>query len=117
MSNLIKVEQPFGYDPPAVYCPACGSPIYTPDEMSSCKHLLYAWMSESGFDYVAPAIESLVEKLEEDADVDDPLSELQSKIDNEHVAIIDLHFGGMACGPVSFNDVYGFDFNTTKEDD
>ena len=52
------------------------------------------------------------------ADGIDNLKEFLAKAGygNELLAL-EITYSGMACGPVSFNDVYGFDFNTTKEDD
>ena len=115
MENLVNIELPFGYDPPAVFCPACGNPLYTPDEMKPCKHVIYAWMSESGFDYVKDDLQDYVEQLEEN-DAEDPLEELRKKIDQKHIVILSVNFGGMACGPVWYSAEVGIDFAPDAEE-
>jgi len=91
-------------------------------ELNSCKHLTFIFVGESDvretseFTYMS---EDLKKRSEGNtAEGIDNFKEFLAKAGygNELLAL-EITYSGMACGPVSFTDVYGFDFNTIEEDD
>ena len=121
-----KIEQPFGAPPPIVHCPICGRATAEKSkngyELNSCKHLTFIFVGESDvretseFTYMS---EDLKKRSEGNtAEGIDNFKEFLAKAGygNELLAL-EITYSGMACGPVSFTDVYGFDFNTIEEDD
>ena len=122
-----KIEQPFDAPRPIVHCPICG--IATAEksedgyEVNSCKHLTFIFAGETvagetnEFIYMSEDFKNKSEGNNNTGAINN-LNEFLAKAGygNELLAL-DITYSGMACGPVSFNDVYGFDFNSTKEDD
>jgi len=109
-----EVEQPFGSEPPLVHCPICGEAPLKENEIVPCKHLSFIFVGEvCEFEYKSDQFKEKISQINEDEISLDTLKGLLEKVGfgNEMLAI-DITHGGMACGPVWFTDVYGFDYKT-----
>ena len=109
-----EVEQPFGSEPPIVHCPICGEAPLKENEIVSCKHLSFIFVGEvCEFEYKSDKFKEKISQINDDEISLDTLNSLLEKVGygNEMLAIEITH-GGMACGPVWFTDVYGFDYKT-----
>ena len=118
------IEQPFGCEPPLVHCPICGNNTIQDNEINPCKHLAFVYVGElSEFIYQSKVFETRFEStltVHQEIDEDEysciRLDNLQDCLkeagyDNNLLAL-EITYGGMACGPIWFTDVYGFDYGT-----
>ena len=118
-----RVEQPFGVDFPTVHCPICGKATTKsgddgPDpELTPCKHLAFIYVGEvGGFEYTSADFNEKTKNL--DFDELDPgnLEEFLKEAGyGNNLLVIELTHGGMACGPVWFTDVFGFDYDSLAD--
>ena len=117
--QFASVEQAFGCDPPRPHCPICGKAVLRVDDggfahTEPCPHLAFLFVGEVGeFEYRSPAFE---ERAKGRRLYDLDLVKLRKLLErigygNELLALEITH-GGMACGPVWYTDVYGFDYGT-----
>lgn len=112
------VEQPFGIDPPNVHCPICGQPTFNTEtggyDMSPCGHLAAIYAGSIGeYAYQTPAFEARTVALDltELAFHEFPEALAEVGYDN-HLLLLEITYGGMACGPVWYTDIYAYDYNT-----
>jgi hypothetical protein len=71
-NGYAKLEMLFGYDPPAIYCPACGKSIFSEKGCAGCDHLIFAYLDVAGeFSYISPRYEKVIRKIDEDESVED----------------------------------------------
>ena len=110
--QFAKVEQPFGAEPPVVYCPICGKTTLDYDKPSVCEHLAFIYVGDGqAFIYTSDDFQNRTraDDLEEF-----PYSEIESLICdadyNNELLVIEITSGGMACGPVWYTDAFGFDY-------
>jgi len=114
-----------------VHCPICGeaaSATGEGGEITACPHLAFIYVREaSEFAFQSDDFQKRIAAVDvddfrkriADADEDDdefplePCVELleETGYDDEFLAI-EITYGGMACGPIAFTDVYGFDYGT-----
>ena len=115
--QYVVIDQPFGQEPPNIHCPVCGRAVFDPDEESGdvtpCPHLAFVYLGGAG-DFVY-ASDEFAKRANYDEDEEfefEDFPELLKKADygNELLAI-EVNYGGIACGPVWFTDIYGFDFS------
>ncbi len=130
------IEQPFGCDPSIVHCPICGSSTMNAEtnEMQSCPHLAFIYICEiSEFvyqsdDFKTKSRDWYDKEKEDDSEYNEEefaqkinLSDFRQTLANmgydNNLLAIELTSGGMACGPVYFTDVYGFDYESLSEDE
>jgi hypothetical protein len=122
-----SIEQPFGCEPPLVHCPICGNKTSHENEINPCKHLAFVYVGElNEFIYQSEVFGNRFETtLTEHQEIDEDeyscirLDTLQDCLkeagyDNNLLAL-EITYGGMACGPVWFTDVYGFDYGTLAD--
>jgi len=119
-----KVEQPFGCEPPLVHCPICGKATLEMSEeggtITPCPHLAFLYIGEIGeFEYKSQDFQKKIEGIDDEELGLDTFGEFLQKAgyDNKLLAI-EITYGGMACGPVWYSDVFGFDYGSLadKED-
>jgi hypothetical protein len=119
-----SVEQPLGCDPPSPHCPICGHGVLRVDDeglahADPCTHLAFIFVGEVGeFEYRSPGFEKkAVRRRLHDLDLS-KLRKLLERIGygNELLAL-EVTYGGMACGPVWYTDVYGFDYGTVGDEE
>ena len=121
------IEQPFESEPPLVHCPICGNNTIKDNEINPCKHLAFVYVGElNEFIYQSEVFETRFEStLTEHQEIDEDeyrcirLDILQDCLkeagyDNNLLAL-EITYGGMACGPIWFTDVYGFDYGTLAD--
>lgn len=143
LPQFASVEQPFGINPPIVYCPICGQasmefpPEGSEDECAHCtpcEHLAFIFVGEVGeFEYqsedfkkrlgIVDDEEADVEDENEDDEEDDEDDEdfqamlVRAGYDNKLLAL-EITYGGMSCsGPSWYTDIFGFDYGMMKNED
>lgn len=112
-----RVEQPFGEEPVIIHCPVCGqSMIENPHEgVSPCQHTLFIYVGMArDFEYQSEQFRQRVAAMKPE-DIDFDFEEFKDTLvklgyDNKMLAL-EITYGGMACGPVWYTDVYGFSFD------
>ncbi len=119
--QFAQVAQPFGCNPPEVHCPICGAPVVElgPDgeAINPCVHAAFVYSGlMGGFAYESEDFK----RRAMDADPDDlDFSEFQKALTTlgygNNMLAIEITYGGVACGPMWFKDVYGFDYGTLTE--
>ncbi|HQP87792.1 MAG TPA: hypothetical protein PLL76_16200 [Thermoanaerobaculia bacterium] len=119
-----SVEQPFGCQPPKPHCPVCGKAVLQVDDdglahADPCPHLAFIFVGEAGeFEYRSPAFEKKAARRRlNDLDLV-KLRKLLERIGyGNKLLALEVTYGGMACGPVWYTDVYGFDYETVEDDE
>jgi hypothetical protein len=122
--QYVSVEQPFGTHQTIVHCPICGQPTIKPGaedeacEITPCPHLAFIYINEiSEFEYKSPDFAKRTKKIEDYELGDDFKKKLKKAGYDNKLLILEITYGGMACGPVWYTDVYGFDYGTLKSED
>ena len=116
--QLARVEQPFGCNPPEVHCPICGAPVAEigPDgaDLRPCIHAAFVYSSCAGeFVFESGDFSNRTMDMDpDDLDFSEPQKTLAKLGYGNSMLAIQITYGGMACGPVWFTDVYGFDYGT-----
>lgn len=119
-----SVEQPFGIKPPVVHCPICGHAVCDADGAfeTPCEHLAFVYLDAIGdFPYESAAFTKRMDAFRDDEDFEGfdwssfPNFLKQFGYDNKMLAL-GVTYGGMACGPVWYLDIYGFDYGTLAEE-
>ncbi len=115
-----SLKQPFGWAPPVIHCPVCGhAPLAHAEETGDpepCPHLAFIYLGCVGeYMYQSDDFSRRMEEHElEDADLDAFAKMLaQAGYDNQMLAL-EITYGGVACGPVWYTDIYGFDFGASE---
>lgn len=105
--QIARVEQPFGMDPPIVYCPICGHATVKIDEtngadITPCDHLAFIHAAEGGFvckseDFEArmARVEEAEEDWEDEEGVDYFDAALQRAGYQNNMLAIEITYGGM----------------------
>jgi hypothetical protein len=101
-SNVVELS--WHGNSPDIHCPACGKDVFGSDD--KCDHLLLVTCG-AGFDYVRPDLKKLADRLEEK---DESPFELADKVRSERAFFLSIITSGVACGPVSFEMLVGFEF-------
>jgi len=117
----VSVEQPLGVDPPIVHCPICGKAtmriLKSGGKVTPCEHLAFIWVGEVGeYEYRSERFEARMAGVDVDEiESDEPLVETLrlAGFDNELLAL-EITYGGAGCGPMSYTDVFGFDYGTLQ---
>lgn len=113
------VEHPFGCAPPKPHCPICGHALLVVGEDSianvdACRHLAFLFIGEiAEFGYRSPDFQKRTVGRRISA-LDLPkLRKFLERIGyGNKLLALEITYGGMACGPVWYSDVYGFDYET-----
>ena len=117
------VEQNFGQQPAIIHCPICGqATMESPDDgFNPCKHVAFVYVGVCGdFEYKSPEFEAKTaseEGAEQDFSFDNFRNALANLGYDNKLLALEVTYGGMACGPVWYTDVYGFDFAQIDEND
>jgi len=117
-----SIEQPFGCEPPIVYCPICGKATIEPSDdgpqITPCKHLAFIFVGElEDFEYKS---EDFEKKIAEEKPTDLTLKKLKKQLHelgyDSKLLALEITYSGMSCGPVWSTDVYGFDYDKIRKD-
>lgn len=121
--QFASVEQPFGCEPPRPHCPICGKAVVRLDDegfarTDPCPHLTFLFVGEVGeFEYRSPAFEK---KANGRRLYDLDLVKLHKLLERvgygNKLLALEITHGGMACGPVWYTDVYGFDYGMVEDE-
>jgi len=111
--------QPLGWTDPLIHCPLCGKAtvIRTTGEVDPCPHLLFVHYGVSGcFEHVSDDLSARLEKLggEEAFDCSDFPGSLRQAGYDDSVLVLEVTYGGIACGPAWSTDTYGFGFRIVE---
>ncbi|HBC89256.1 MAG TPA: hypothetical protein DCZ94_20135 [Lentisphaeria bacterium] len=113
LPQYAQIEQPFGAKPPLVHCPICGKATFKGQtKVTPCKHLAFVYIGENqDFYYKSQYFKRKSEGVENKSLTPDTLRKFLKKVGYwNNLLAIEITYGGMACGPVCFTDVYGFDY-------
>jgi hypothetical protein len=116
--QLARVEQPFGCNPPEVHCPICGAPVAEIGadgaDLRPCIHAAFVYSSCAGeFVFESGDFSNRTMDMDpDDLDFSEPQKTLSKLGYGNSMLAIQITYGGMACGPVWFTAVYGFDYGT-----
>ena len=116
--GYVKVEQPFGMDPPKVCCPICGQKVVGEEGSDPCVHLEFVYPGVLGeFYYKSDGFEKAFSgEIEDDLDCENFAERLAAAGYNNSLLAIEVTYGGMACGPVWYTDVFGFNYANGLEE-
>lgn len=122
--QVLKIDWPFGAEPPKLFCPACGTLVDDENE-HYCEHVEFIFIPETddfhyesdGFKEISEVFRNAIDNAEEDSD--ESLVTMHEKLleldDQGASFIMDVTTSGMACGPVSFKVLYGFTLYKNKD--
>lgn len=115
-----RIEQPFGCEPPVVHCPICGQPTIDVEsgDATPCPHLAFIYVGAANeYAFTSVDYDQKTEGLD-DEDVDlDSFSELLSNAGyGNNLLALEVTYGGMACGPVWYTEIYGFDYGSLAKE-
>ena len=112
-----RVEQPFGCDPPIVHCPICGQAMFDDGSVAPCRHLAFVFVGAAGdFEYQSQDFASRCANVDiEGLYCDNLTNALQQAGYGNNLLAIEVTYGGMACGPVWYTDIFGFDYQTISK--
>ena len=114
-----SVEQPFGCSPPIVHCPICGQAMLDPNGggLTECPHLAFSYVCEiGGFEYISDQIEQRTKvTTESEVSFETFKRRLKKAGYGNQLLVLEITYGGMACGPTWSMVAYGFDYGTLAE--
>ena len=109
------VEQPFGVQPPIVFCPICGNQTNTYEGHDPCKHVAFIYGgSLSDFFHESDDFVNRTKRLDKGLLSFDNFDRFleQAGYDNKLLAL-EITYGG---GPTWYTDVYAFDYGTLVDE-
>jgi len=123
-----ELVQPFGCAPPNVHCPICGQATMDDDadstkefeeRLTPCRHLAFLYSGAcSEFVYQTDDCRAKLESANlEEVECDDIKGMLTAAGYGNSLLALEIMYGGLACGPVGFFDVWGFDLATLEGED
>lgn len=116
-----RIEQPFGRKPPVVHCPICGQATLDLEggEVTPCPHLAFIYVGEaSEFEFTSADYDQRTSDLDDEELDFDSFSEFLGKAGyGNNLLALEVTYGGMACGPVWFTDIYGFDYGSFAKEE
>lgn len=112
------IEQPFGCEPVVLHCPICGTRTAEFGGVNPCPHLAFVYASEEQeFVYESDDFVRRRERLSaHQVQLQDVRALLAAAGYGNRLLAIEITYGGMACGPVWYTDVVGFDFDMLAAD-
>ncbi len=111
--QVAHIELPFGFDPPAVYCPVCGKLMLDGEgEPSPCPHLVFMHIGAAGeFAWTSEDFDKRAEAANQDLSDWESIEKLLASLGyGANLLALELTYGGMSCGPIWFTDVFAFDY-------
>ncbi len=118
-----SVELPVGCATPRPHCPICGYALRIVGEASianvdACRHLAFVFIGETAeFGYRYADFQKR-EARRRTSQLD--LSRLRGVLERigygNKLRALEITYGGGACGPVWYSDVYGFDYETVVDE-
>ncbi len=112
-----RIENPFGASPPILHCPICGQPSTSSMEdglePTPCPHLAFIYVGDTGeFEYMSEEFEKRTKNLKLGLNPFKSFPKfLESAGYSNNFLAIQITYGGMACGPIWFTDIYGYEFS------
>ena len=118
--HYAEIGQMITAGPEELYCPICGKGLVKAGEgrtyVTPCKHLAfyYLWGYEA-FEYQSDDFKNRVKNIEFEYDEDEYVKFKEYLIKagyGNNLLVLELTYGGIACGPTSFTIVVGFDYES-----
>ena len=114
------IEQPFGVEFTPIHCPICGQSTFDMEtgEATACTHLAFIYIGEVGdFEYQSDVFQQKWQGVDvEEFKFDNFNQYLQQAGYDNKLLSMEVTCGGMACGPVWYTDIYGFDYSTLADE-
>lgn len=113
-----SIDLSLGGEPPRLHCPVCGHRVVAVedegDSIDPCPHLAFVFVGEvSEFDFRSDGfLRRSAGRPSGRLDVSRLPRFLERIGYGNRLLVLELTYGGMACGPVWYTDVYGFDFES-----
>jgi len=111
-----QIEQPFGCEPPVVHCPICGQATVDIEGggATPCPHLAFIYIGAANeYGFTSVDFERRTEDNDdEEVDFEISLEFLSNAGYGNNLLALEVTYGGMACGPVWYTDIYGFDYGS-----
>ncbi len=110
MNTIQQLQLPENYDPPHLFCPACGAAIFDEGETKICKHLVIAIDPTGIADaLIGEKYKTIFEEILEDDDLDDdPLEAFLEEYDQESFLKFEVAFSATGMGGYSISAVFDF---------
>ena len=113
--QMLEIYWDFGREMPKICCPICGA-LEDPEMADYCEHVNFIYLpGDDEFEYVADSFSTTVDGLKstrgsQSDDDDTTMLALLEKLPSTGTNfILHLSSGGIACGPMTFIAIYGFD--------
>jgi hypothetical protein len=110
MNTIQQLQLPENYDPPHLFCPACGAPIFDEGETKVCPHLVIA-IDPTGFENatIGEKYQAIFDAILEDEDFDgDPLEAFLEEHDQESFLKFEIAFSATGMGGYRISAVFDF---------
>jgi hypothetical protein len=110
MTTIQNLQLPENYDPPHLFCPACGAPIFDEGETELCPHLVIA-VDPNGIEnaMIGEKYEEIFKAILEDDDFDGELLEaFLEENDQESFLKFEVAFSATGMGGYSISAVFDF---------
>lgn len=118
-----RLEQTFGENAPHIHCPVCGQCTISVDDdnnarVNACAHFEFLYIGEIGeFEHRSERFQKRSQTVDlDELDLTSLPESLQSMGYGHELLALQITYGGMACGPVYYTDVYGFNFQADSAD-
>ena len=116
-----RIEQPFGVAPPVFHCPICGQATIDAEdgEAIPCPHLAFIYSADDcEFVYTSDDFEQKTRDFDDEYITRNCLLRLLGDAGyGNSLLAVEITYGGMACGPVWYVHVFGFDYGTLADAD
>ena len=111
-----RIEQPFGCAPPIVHCPICGQATLDTEGAGAtpCQHLAFIYVGAVGeYEFTSDDYDQRTKDLDDkDLSFDSFTKFLSMAGYGNNLLALEITYGGMACGPVWYTDIFGFDYDS-----
>ena len=118
-----SVDLPVGCATPRPHCPICGHALLIVGEPSianvdACRHVAFIFRGETAEFVYRSADFQEREARRRTSQLN--LSKLRGALERfgygNKLLALEITYGGMACGPAWYSDVYGFDYETVVDE-
>lgn len=113
--QYVRFEQSLGEDSQPMHCPICGKST----SKKYCDHLAFIFgVEDEDFCYKSKGFEKKSGCVKSKRLTYGTLRKFLQRVGyKNNLLVIEITYSGMACGPVEFTAVYGFDYGSLDEEE